>query len=1099
MITMGAKKTLILLALITILLSFTTIVKAAEPIIGCCCKDGEIFSASLPLGLEKSSNCDADFSSAITDNNGIIIDGSHYNSCEEFCRQSNGKTIIFIVRDENNTYAKGITIEVFNDNGLVTSGTTNDNGEFTTKLLEGAYIVKLKKYSCSSQESIRITENDEDPKKIELSINLDGCRDCSCLQWGECVEEDGKLIMHCLNIQGDCDDLTVPCITPEEDKCGNGVLDPGEQCEIINNEIESNINGCQGCNHCICTILNSCGNGVCDDGESYNTCPIDCKICNLNEEIHFNEDLIINHYVGEPKITISIPSISTSCEIKERLLVINTSGNKRKINNPRDSVDIDVLLDHYYTINYTVVLSDGHESKELSIAKTIFSGNHSCFEEPLKTNRKGCIDGKKAVCDNENVLILTPCENGRCIINNDNELTCSDPGICEKCNALTGNYAFIDPFIEIDGGRKSCSDLSFIGYCLKRNLFYGLFAYKSCSYVNSCYDYESEDSCISDSCNLGMDCEWVNSIDGRGVCRPKNEELVKCEECNNREDCDSALCSAYGDNCFYNGQTCLSPWNLTCRDYLNENDCIGGLNREVDTNWVNLYEINGDSTNHLTPSNDARKLGICVWHNDQCFRDADNYQLINNDGDNCVNRDCQTDIVPPETSFNIDGLTITNSRVILTMNELRNLDSRFNVRDERTRYAIQNNIGVGVLNTYVSFEGLGSMNFIPVSKLRENIDKIPIAKRYYTCGVTSNGGEENIDKNVKKQLHTGDYELRYFSMDKARNLEEVKSQEAYLDLDAPIITIINIEKDNYTINSNGRDIYLTNLKVNLSICEANPEVSCIYNLKRLRDGEEVTDYKKYGFLPDQVVEKFEALADGTYLLTINCSDKYGNSNEISKLLNIDADTRIYDPEPLLNITNSYQVRISVKSKYDGICRYSNETTLYREMKNTFEKIDKDDYKEYSATINTQKSGVYNYFVACNLTINDKPVIVENSPGDIIVFGVDHDAPTTTLEFDKTPREEKTIMVKCRDKEQYYNGYPLYSGCNETLYCIGSNCNDFEKINETEIYVNISMINDYDDYLSIYSIDNLGNKEEVKRVKLNISDLTPPRIIGIGVE
>ena len=135
--------------------------------------------------------------------------------------------------------------------------------------------------SLTSNMKVRFTANDDDPQSINES-GVDGFEvrtvGCSAGLCGNGVVDPGE---DCATCPQD-----VPCDPGEEcvsgvcaPLCGNGVVDPGEDCDTCPQDVQ-----CAADEECIggvCVPL--CGNGVVDPGEDCATCPADVS-CGVDEE-----------------------------------------------------------------------------------------------------------------------------------------------------------------------------------------------------------------------------------------------------------------------------------------------------------------------------------------------------------------------------------------------------------------------------------------------------------------------------------------------------------------------------------------------------------------------------------------------------------------------------------------------------------------------------------------------------------------------------------------------------------------------------------------------------------------------------------------------
>ena len=631
--------------------------------LGCCCniKTGEVYSSLSDTSSTYSLYCDL-VEGKITFT--PLSEIEHFTDCEKYCKSLVEDTVRLIVNviDTQGKPIHGANVQAIPiKNGQkqpysMYSGKTNKSGQVVFTLIKTKYEIIASVSSCSARETIDLS-NAVDSEKITLQIDITPCQtSCLCVEWGECHEENGEWIMNCTDTSPEgCTPLVsvLPCQPSIEQTCGNGEFEPWAEEECDESAGVSCSNG--PCIHCMCVVDETCGNGICDNGEDSYTCPMDCSQCDLST-VNFDREIQVIHIPGILELDVEAPSLNNAgCDIHSPLLYRNDSDNPMftslGIVMPGETyIDKNIQPDTYYCYNYTVTLRDelGHQ-KTLSTMKCVFSGNSSCFREPLNTSRTGCIDKKFASCDEYNILTITPCPEGSWCILRDGGGVCVNNTVCENCNSLFGDFAYIDLIVpKPDGdGVISCPGLDM---CFLVPATSGVDAYMHCGLIDSCYDYPDKESCEVNPCSISGNCEWIDiSQDlGLGICRPSDMGLQRCEECNERDDCNSLLCENYGEGCYYSNGVCLSWWNMTCSDYTSQDDCTGGSNRDISIYWSS-DQILSTSTNILNPSGDKVGLGTCVWSNDICYKDADNYKLSLGDQDNCTRHDCLTDNYPPET------------------------------------------------------------------------------------------------------------------------------------------------------------------------------------------------------------------------------------------------------------------------------------------------------------------------------------------------------------------------------------------------------------------------------------------------------------------
>ncbi len=135
--------------------------------------------------------------------------------------------------------------------------------------------------ALTSAMKVRFIANDSDPQSINeagvdgFQIQTVGCLTGDC---GNGVIDPGEDCETCpQDVQCDPDEECVAGVC--EPLCGNGVIDPGEDCETCPQDVQ-----CDPDEECVAGVCEPlCGNGIIDPGEDCATCPQDVQ-CAADEE-----------------------------------------------------------------------------------------------------------------------------------------------------------------------------------------------------------------------------------------------------------------------------------------------------------------------------------------------------------------------------------------------------------------------------------------------------------------------------------------------------------------------------------------------------------------------------------------------------------------------------------------------------------------------------------------------------------------------------------------------------------------------------------------------------------------------------------------------
>jgi|GEM_PF-5243137 len=569
--------------------------------------------------------------------------------------------------------------------------------------------------------------------------------------------------------------------------------------------------------------------------------------------------------------------------------------------------------------DYTYKLTVVYEDMTKSVSKTIktgdlecmnglnqfcSSGNSSSWFSGEKTFTSRCNDTNQIETFSFNIGFPANCSNYLNPTTNEKDHTCLSNGInatciykskCTQCNVPLGMFSFLGEswFVNVTSGfagNKICSE---IPYCYEDSTATSVDMYNECRAISSCYNYQLEDSCTENKCLGEIECAWAKSPKffefGKGTCHPVETAQQNCSLCNLNnnlfDSCDSASCETYGD-CYYSyaGQ-CTSQINITCYDYRNENDCIGGA--KVSLNAV--YDLTANipyprlaGTNKITPSKDYNSLDLCSWHYNlntpSCFKDADNvlnsYNYLYESDCSYGDPTCKRDLTAPTTTLIPDSTMGSQFHAVVQASESA---KTFACADKKS----------GII--------------------REVFDLISgiQTKCYPTAQITG-----DLDDEITFDL-SGTYLIRYYSEDIHHNVE-YPIKETEFEYVGTGLELTDFES---TILSNDSLLRTANLQINFSL---NRQATCNATLKNLNGDVESQILNVYS---DTYSTLHLGISEGRYVYYVDCVDDYGYSLNEDKEIMIDLDPDITNSKPDTAINYNQNILLSIDTLNNADCRY----------------------------------------------------------------------------------------------------------------------------------------------------------------------------------
>ncbi|MEM4267618.1 MAG: hypothetical protein QXK37_02195 [Candidatus Woesearchaeota archaeon] len=624
-----------------------------------------------------------------------------------------------------------------------------------------------------------------------------------------------------------------------------------------------------------------------------------------------------------------------------------------------------------------------------------------CLDENLDTETTRVFRYK---CDDKNKMVqLEDCRNrGSKYIcmgpDSSGKTSCEYQSDCELCGRPLNMFAYLDgalalSIVYIPPGSSSGSNL----LCKNVPTCYYDYSdtikdkFSECSKVYSCYDYRSRDACEGDTTRqngpnnkcLGRDCEWVSKKPefNSGICMEKIVAYKQCEYCNIAEhnkiidDCTVQRCIEFGQGsggCYLNRNgECRDRREITCNDYLTQQECTNGQNVVIDAIYTGSTRVSG--TNAVrTRSQDAAGFGLCRWDNNgnpKCFKDAD--------GDTYPDPE-PWDMTPPVTT-------------VLTPNKVNTFYFTAVVFDADER----GKPGTGLKVLWYK---------------ESDSPAYPVESKF---------PEEGSNKIiVTSGVGHGKHKVYFYAEDNANNLEVVRSFEVDVDKLPPQITILP-----WPQLSQSPPFSDSNITFEVIVDE---NATCNDYMEGVPD----TERKIRNSFGDRFVVKYFGFSDGFYRYTVNCTDILGNVGTASILVKVEADMSITNPQPR-DVINYSQVTLSVITDVDGVCKWDTSNLDYAQMGNTFSKQYLSSEAKYWHTFpyTLTESRSYSFYVKCNIgrISSDEIQFVYDVLSPVTTVVDTNNQPFNFSRWYAGLRD--TVYLKCNDPPQF--GF----GCNKTLYCI----------------------------------------------------------------
>ncbi|HLC47147.1 MAG TPA: hypothetical protein VJI75_05450 [Candidatus Nanoarchaeia archaeon] len=623
---------------------------------------------------------------------------------------------------------------------------------------------------------------------------------------------------------------------------------------------------------------------------------------------------------------------------------------------------------------------------------------------------------------------------------------CRQQSSCDFCNdifALFGQYAkdlpvvYKVPFEDMFNDVK-CPELPVCYFDYSKT---NADLFLECKNVKSCYDYRSKDACVGpdsgttvsvernvrvftpsapgaagDNCGIGgtQGCEWAESDKafaelGVGACRPVDTKRQECSACTNPEfyysqgndagfnnlnnifgACSVATCPLYGD-CFFTDPNCVSSGEAGCQDYDSEQDC--GANAVIDTEWIEGIKLGGDNS-IITPSTDYLSFGVCKWveAEEECIKDADN-----NLEDDCKNpqgiidQSCKKDNTPPNTEILQSGYKREGDKLLLGKDIF--LRTFINEAD---------------VTTYFCIDNAGEC----------------YPQQATTCGIQFNAQGMN-----------GDYLLRYFSEDNAKNLEQVKSMPVSIDSSPAEITITD------SVQSYANPVIGTSSKTITIAMDSSEIATCSAHLETDDGGIVVPEASIKQESKTSFSRTYYDLEDDRYWFVYECFDESKNkaSGEYSILVD---SNRVHNDGAPYGPLSEKPSEFSITTDEDAECRFAQSTGQTPAFDNMVPMSSTGSTSHSQTLTGINENFYYSYDVKCKFADGK----IEGERNDRVRFSIDKKAPvintvstTEAYAFDSSLSYggAQTLFIQCVDNyfKETFSVKHMDSGCTEVQYSL----------------------------------------------------------------
>ena len=625
------------------------------------------------------------------------------------------------------------------------------------------------------------------------------------------------------------------------------------------------------------------------------------------------------------------------------------------------------------------------------------------------------------------------------------EADCKSSGICGLFANPFGLYYNRDVCYGVGG---LSSNLETANYCYYEYTHTVVNQCKSCTKVDSCFDYESKDACSVNNCLFGVECKWVDSAEnkelidygliipekvtpetGHGYCVEEDysgEEY--CSLCGPGAElyennfCTADVCAGLG-NCFsaFTLSSCQAcgeypTQDSNCYAYDSELECVGNQN------------VFKSPFGNIVLSDDRCEWGRCSWEGipggaGSCVKDGDgdlteDCAVFPSEGERIA---CWRDISPPKTTILSGNVPIVS---------LANPNVTFYGDDSYHKHGSQKN-------------KMGKVAYCLTSAQSSSIDECiilgendPFTTNDYPAKLpmeTLTVDLVNSDYFKGKSFDGETLMLKYYSLDKYFNQEDVQEGYVFVDNVPPQFEIDSLEE---TVGDK------TDLTIFL--LGTNEPMDCSFVLSQIWPDDSI-ESATIGREEQNKFIKLENLKGVKFTLNVTCVDDRGNMNSIPEDFVFDLEQNIDIIYPKLNGgVASTEISFEVNTAVGASCQLFKDNGDYVA---DFNIIDEEGKEHKTNSLPGFVEGTYsNYLVICS------DLLAGTEMTDFFNFKVDFSGPQTTIILQEGDRIEEIPAITPLGEstygwEEYFINSSLVTlscesdgfDCDHTFYCLGEDC------------------------------------------------------------
>ncbi len=556
----------------------------------------------------------------------------------------------------------------------------------------------------------------------------------------------------------------------------------------------------------------------------------------------------------------------------------------------------------------------------------------------------------------------------------------------------------------------------------------------SCTEVEDCNAYQSQDSCEVNSC-LTDKCKWVDAADndalidysklftdykgdskfvtpetGRGYCVEEeynNDDL--CSLCSSSSTllenyyCTADVCTALG-RCFSNppylGGGPLSSCN-SCGDVPTKDKTCYSYSTELECSNKNSVSL--DPKGNVVASEDSCGWNVCAWDGTSCYKDGDANQKDDCNGLTGIQRaECKVDITPP--------VTATSGNTLVISSKYQN----FTFKGTDTHTGLGQTNAMGVLGYCLSEATTDSCS----------------ADKFKEINYPGNLAEESIIVNLfndlPKDAQAVKYRLKYYSKDVYGNKGSVEQVFLHVDTVNPSFII----KDKISTSGDKADI-------TVYLEELNEQMQCNFGLTPVVPvGVEIV--KAVGLNANKEVQ-FSGLVGARFDLKVECEDAVGNKNSKNETYVVDLEQRIEVISPSIgDVLSETSVTFVVKTTVDATCALHRVDTNEKVSNFLTDGVNLKEHKTSAIAGFTEGGYKGTHKVVCT------DILIQQKMEKLLDFGIDFTAPVTNIELKEGDRIENPVGFGweksfVKSVEVSFNCVEEGFECEETKYCLGKSC------------------------------------------------------------